>query len=368
MCANAGRGDAAWLRKIRPWWDHTDHLHVRLNCPKGAPGCVDQDPLPPGDGCKEAIWWVTEALRAARPQRPQGAAEAAAHARRPAAAVRGRARGAMRPELLAALAFLFWPQALLADGGPRLELDAEVAWEEADPRFGGYSALALEPDGGSFLTISDKGTLGAGRDRAQGRPHRRGPDDRHRRSAPDLGGPSSAATSSTPRASRSTPRAAPSSPSRPSTASAATTTSTGRRPTFPRIPTSASCSPTPASRRWRSTTPARSTPSRSAPAPGSAPSRSTACATASGTARSASAATAPSSSSTPTSARTASSTCWSATSAGFGASPPGCAASRSARTASASEVTLLETPFGELDNMEGISTWRDDGGADPRRR
>ena len=69
----------------------------------------------------------------------------------------------MRPELLAALAFLFWPQALLADGGPRLELDSEVAWEEADPRFGGYSALALEPDGGSFLAISDKGTLGAGR-------------------------------------------------------------------------------------------------------------------------------------------------------------------------------------------------------------
>ena len=26
------------------------------------------------------------------------------------------------------------------------------------------------------------------------------------------------------------------------------------------------------------------------------------------------------------------------------------------------EVTLLETPFGELDNMEGISTWRDEAG------
>ena len=26
------------------------------------------------------------------------------------------------------------------------------------------------------------------------------------------------------------------------------------------------------------------------------------------------------------------------------------------------EVTLIETPFGELDNMEGISVWRDDAG------
>ena len=36
MCADAGRGDAAWLRKIRPWWNHHDHFHVRLNCPRGA--------------------------------------------------------------------------------------------------------------------------------------------------------------------------------------------------------------------------------------------------------------------------------------------------------------------------------------------
>jgi penicillin-insensitive murein endopeptidase len=71
MCANAGPGDAAWLRKIRPWWDHVDHLHIRLNCPRGAPGCVDQDPLPPGDGCKDAIWWVTEALEPPDPDAPK---------------------------------------------------------------------------------------------------------------------------------------------------------------------------------------------------------------------------------------------------------------------------------------------------------
>ena len=64
--------------------------------------------------------------------------------------------------MLATFAFLFWPQALLADGGPRLELNSEVAWEEADPRFGGYSAVAVAPDGGSFLAISDKGSWARG--------------------------------------------------------------------------------------------------------------------------------------------------------------------------------------------------------------
>ncbi len=71
MCAHAGRGDAAWLRKIRPWWDHVDHMHVRLNCPKGAVGCVDQDPVPPGDGCKDAVWWVTDALLPPDPNAPK---------------------------------------------------------------------------------------------------------------------------------------------------------------------------------------------------------------------------------------------------------------------------------------------------------
>ena len=70
LCAAADRSDAAWLRKIRPWWGHDDHLHVRLNCPAGAPGCVQPDPLPPGDGCREAVWWVTEALEPPDPNAP----------------------------------------------------------------------------------------------------------------------------------------------------------------------------------------------------------------------------------------------------------------------------------------------------------
>jgi penicillin-insensitive murein DD-endopeptidase len=71
MCADARRGDAAWLRKIRPWWNHHDHFHVRLNCPPAARGCVDPDPIPPGDGCKDAVWWVTDALLPPDPSAPK---------------------------------------------------------------------------------------------------------------------------------------------------------------------------------------------------------------------------------------------------------------------------------------------------------
>jgi len=50
LCEGAG-SDRAWLRKIRPWWKHNFHFHVRLKCPSGYEGCKDQKPPPPGDGC-----------------------------------------------------------------------------------------------------------------------------------------------------------------------------------------------------------------------------------------------------------------------------------------------------------------------------
>lgn len=61
MC-NAEKGNRKWLRKVRPWWGHHYHFHVRLNCPRGARGCVDQNPPPAGDGCKEAKEWVRNIL------------------------------------------------------------------------------------------------------------------------------------------------------------------------------------------------------------------------------------------------------------------------------------------------------------------
>src|SRR3972149_444057 len=40
-----------WLSKIRPWWGHDGHFHVRLSCPYDSPLCKHQKPVPDGDGC-----------------------------------------------------------------------------------------------------------------------------------------------------------------------------------------------------------------------------------------------------------------------------------------------------------------------------
>jgi penicillin-insensitive murein endopeptidase len=69
MC-NDERGDRAWLRKVRPWWGHHYHFHVRLACPKGTPGCVDQAPPPAGDGCEAAEQWVYDILNPKPPGPP----------------------------------------------------------------------------------------------------------------------------------------------------------------------------------------------------------------------------------------------------------------------------------------------------------
>ncbi|WP_247743378.1 penicillin-insensitive murein endopeptidase [Shimia sp. R10_1] len=61
MCEDE-KGDRAWLRKIRPWWGHHYHFHVRLNCPAGTQGCINQDPPPAGDGCDDARKWVQDIL------------------------------------------------------------------------------------------------------------------------------------------------------------------------------------------------------------------------------------------------------------------------------------------------------------------
>ncbi len=61
MC-NSATGDREWLRKIRPWWGHHYHFHVRLNCPEGDRNCEDQPPPPPGDGCADADGWVDRIL------------------------------------------------------------------------------------------------------------------------------------------------------------------------------------------------------------------------------------------------------------------------------------------------------------------
>lgn len=53
--------DKAWLHKIRPWYNHDDHFHLRLACPENNPDCIRQAPVPQGDGCDDSLaWWFEE--------------------------------------------------------------------------------------------------------------------------------------------------------------------------------------------------------------------------------------------------------------------------------------------------------------------
>ena len=67
MCKDE-KGDRAWLNKIRPWYGHHYHFHVRLKCPKGDTSCINQAPPPKGDGCADAQSWVNNILNPPPPK------------------------------------------------------------------------------------------------------------------------------------------------------------------------------------------------------------------------------------------------------------------------------------------------------------
>lgn len=90
LCAINWR-DRSFLSKLRPWYGHDDHLHVRLACPNGSQSCVDQDPVPAGDGCGADLdYWFTDA-----PYQPS----ATAHPGRPPRCMYGGAAGQLTPLL-----------------------------------------------------------------------------------------------------------------------------------------------------------------------------------------------------------------------------------------------------------------------------
>ncbi|ELH7812241.1 TPA: penicillin-insensitive murein endopeptidase [Vibrio harveyi] len=62
LCKQEGEKDRGWLRKVRPWWGHHYHFHVRLNCPESSANCINQAPPPVGDGCgAELASWQPKA-------------------------------------------------------------------------------------------------------------------------------------------------------------------------------------------------------------------------------------------------------------------------------------------------------------------
>jgi len=56
--------DKGWLRKVRPWFGHDAHFHIRLKCPQDGSQCETQAAIPAGDGCgKDLEWWFSEEAR-----------------------------------------------------------------------------------------------------------------------------------------------------------------------------------------------------------------------------------------------------------------------------------------------------------------
>jgi penicillin-insensitive murein endopeptidase len=60
LCREAG-ADRDWLQKVRPWYGHAEHFHVRLGCPADSPECKPQSPPDEGDGCgHELDYWFKD--------------------------------------------------------------------------------------------------------------------------------------------------------------------------------------------------------------------------------------------------------------------------------------------------------------------
>ena len=61
LCRWATGGDRSWLAKVRPYYGHNFHFHIRMKCPEGSGNCKNQwAPAPKdGTGCgQELTYWM----------------------------------------------------------------------------------------------------------------------------------------------------------------------------------------------------------------------------------------------------------------------------------------------------------------------
>lgn len=62
------KGDRKWLSKVRPYYGHHYHFHIRIACPDGSRNCKSQRPPPNDTGCGEPLdWWFDVALKPRKP-------------------------------------------------------------------------------------------------------------------------------------------------------------------------------------------------------------------------------------------------------------------------------------------------------------
>ena len=72
LCREA-RGDRSWLSKVRPFWGHDYHFHIRLSCPAGSKQCEPQKPPSDSEGCAAsdfAYWFKDSVLHPKPPKVP----------------------------------------------------------------------------------------------------------------------------------------------------------------------------------------------------------------------------------------------------------------------------------------------------------
>jgi penicillin-insensitive murein DD-endopeptidase len=72
LCREA-KGDRSWLSKVRPWWGHDYHFHIRMACPPGSKDCKGQKPQEGGEGCAAsdfAYWFKDSVIHPPPPKEP----------------------------------------------------------------------------------------------------------------------------------------------------------------------------------------------------------------------------------------------------------------------------------------------------------
>lgn len=73
LCRVENKNKDGWMAKVRPWYYHHDHIHVRLKCPADSPNCRAQPPIGSEDGCDKkalAFWFSDKVLHPPKPPTP----------------------------------------------------------------------------------------------------------------------------------------------------------------------------------------------------------------------------------------------------------------------------------------------------------
>jgi penicillin-insensitive murein DD-endopeptidase len=72
LCREA-KGDKSWLSKVRPWYGHDYHFHIRMRCPSDSKDCDGQHDQDGDDGCSAsdlAYWFKDSVLHPEPPKEP----------------------------------------------------------------------------------------------------------------------------------------------------------------------------------------------------------------------------------------------------------------------------------------------------------